>query len=264
MLDGPNHFVIKRQYWISQTKINNERYVFATVRILAQKCHAELYENEALDTSAIFQQPGDTLVVLGKLIQPRDKIKGSNTRLNLETSLYVLRIARKLSRPILDTEQLSGRKTFHKSLTTLIDLVFRTTKSCENPETAVAAFEVAAEVRSRLGVHKLRDALPHQFTKFEYLTSLPVQLIPAILTKGCKDFDPQRPYQTLVETILAVPFGSARHTSAEFVAFLTDIVIDQPRGTEIHVIARSRGTFSGVSRIHSLPGVQPSLKYRRG
>ena len=29
----------------------------------------------------------------------------------------------------------------------------------------------------------------------------------------------------------------ARHTSAEFVAFLTDIVIDQPRGKEIHVIA---------------------------
>ncbi len=30
---------------------------------------------------------------------------------------------------------------------------------------------------------------------------------------------------------------AARHTSAEFVAFLTDIVIDQPRGQEIHVIA---------------------------
>src|SRR5258706_2234230 len=28
-----------------------------------------------------------------------------------------------------------------------------------------------------------------------------------------------------------------RHTSAEFVAFLTDIVVNQPRGTEIHVIA---------------------------
>ncbi len=44
MLDGPNHFVIKRQYWISQTKTNNERYVFVTVRILAQKCTAGLYE----------------------------------------------------------------------------------------------------------------------------------------------------------------------------------------------------------------------------
>ena len=30
---------------------------------------------------------------------------------------------------------------------------------------------------------------------------------------------------------------AARHTSAEFVAFLTDIVIHQPRGKEIHVIA---------------------------
>jgi len=30
---------------------------------------------------------------------------------------------------------------------------------------------------------------------------------------------------------------AARHTSAEFVAFLTDIVASQPRGKEIHVIA---------------------------
>ena len=30
---------------------------------------------------------------------------------------------------------------------------------------------------------------------------------------------------------------AARHTSAEFVAFLTDIVANQPRGQEIHVIA---------------------------
>ena len=30
---------------------------------------------------------------------------------------------------------------------------------------------------------------------------------------------------------------AARHTSAEFIAFLTDIVIHQPRGKEIHVIA---------------------------
>jgi transposase len=30
---------------------------------------------------------------------------------------------------------------------------------------------------------------------------------------------------------------AARHTSAEFVAFLSDIVVNQPRGKEIHVIA---------------------------
>src|SRR5882724_7860083 len=30
---------------------------------------------------------------------------------------------------------------------------------------------------------------------------------------------------------------AARHTSAEFVAFLSDIVVHQPRGKEIHVIA---------------------------
>src|ERR1700754_3488117 len=30
---------------------------------------------------------------------------------------------------------------------------------------------------------------------------------------------------------------ATRHTSAEFVAFLTDLVVNQRRGTEIHVIA---------------------------
>jgi hypothetical protein len=30
---------------------------------------------------------------------------------------------------------------------------------------------------------------------------------------------------------------AARHTSAEFVAFLSDLVVNQPRGKEIHVIA---------------------------
>jgi transposase len=34
-----------------------------------------------------------------------------------------------------------------------------------------------------------------------------------------------------------VPERAERHTSAEFIAFLTDIVINQPRGKEIHVIA---------------------------
>src|SRR5262249_47538836 len=33
-----------------------------------------------------------------------------------------------------------------------------------------------------------------------------------------------------------------RHTSSEFVAFLTDIVANQPRGTEIHVIADNLST----------------------
>ena len=35
---------------------------------------------------------------------------------------------------------------------------------------------------------------------------------------------------------------AARHTSAEFVAFLTDIVVNQPRGKEIHVIADNLST----------------------
>jgi transposase len=35
---------------------------------------------------------------------------------------------------------------------------------------------------------------------------------------------------------------AARHTSAEFVAFLADIVVNQPRGKEIHVIADNLST----------------------
>ena len=35
---------------------------------------------------------------------------------------------------------------------------------------------------------------------------------------------------------------AARHTSAEFVAFLTDIVVNQPRGRQIHVIADNLST----------------------
>ena len=35
---------------------------------------------------------------------------------------------------------------------------------------------------------------------------------------------------------------ASRHTSAEFVAFLTDIVVNQPRGKEIHVIADNLST----------------------
>ncbi len=45
----------------------------------------------------------------------------------------------------------------------------------------------------------------------------------------------------------------ARHTSAEFVAFLADIVIHQPRGKEIHVIADNLSA-------HKSPPVQDFLK----
>ncbi len=140
---------------------------------------------QALDTSAVFQQPRDTLAALAKLVKPRDKAKGSSTRLNFDTALHVLSIARKLSRPILDTEPLHGREPFRKTFALLVDLVFRATKACERAETAVAAFEFAAEVQSRFGVHNIENALPHQFSKFEYLSSLPTRLIPIILTKGC-------------------------------------------------------------------------------
>jgi transposase len=46
---------------------------------------------------------------------------------------------------------------------------------------------------------------------------------------------------------------ASRHTSAEFVAFLTEIVINQPRGKEIHVIADNLST-------HKTPQVGEFLK----
>ena len=164
--------------------------VWGAMQYITKLCTAEREVSasevlQALDTPAVFQQPRETLAALGKLIKPRDKAAGSTTRLSFDTALHVLRIARKLSRPILDTEQLSGRELFRKNLALLIDLVFRTTKACEKAETAVAAFEFAAEVQSRLGLHNIESALPHQFSKLEYLSSLPTRLIPPILTKGC-------------------------------------------------------------------------------
>ena len=47
---------------------------------------------------------------------------------------------------------------------------------------------------------------------------------------------------------------SERHTSAEFVAFLTDIVIDQPSGKEIHVIADNQSEHKSRAVVR-LPGV---------
>ena len=44
-----------------------------------------------------------------------------------------------------------------------------------------------------------------------------------------------------------------RHTSAEFVAFLTDIVASQPRGKEIHVIADNLSAHKTDSVNHTIP-----------
>ena len=49
---------------------------------------------------------------------------------------------------------------------------------------------------------------------------------------------------------------AARHTSAEFVAFLTDIVANQPRGKEIHVIADNLSA-------HKTPRVEEFLQRHR-
>jgi hypothetical protein len=35
---------------------------------------------------------------------------------------------------------------------------------------------------------------------------------------------------------------AARHTSAEFVAYLTDVIVNQPRAREIHVLADNLST----------------------
>jgi hypothetical protein len=47
---------------------------------------------------------------------------------------------------------------------------------------------------------------------------------------------------------------AARHTSAEFVAFLADIVVNQPRGKEIHVIADE---LPSIRYFHYLVTVMP-------
>jgi transposase len=49
-----------------------------------------------------------------------------------------------------------------------------------------------------------------------------------------------------------------RHTSAEFVAFLNDIVVNQPRGTEIHVIADNLSAHK-TKRVEEFLERHPSL-----
>jgi transposase len=49
-----------------------------------------------------------------------------------------------------------------------------------------------------------------------------------------------------------------RHTSAEFVAFLTDIVINQPRGKEIHVIADNLSAHK-TKRVDEFLGAHPNV-----
>ena len=51
---------------------------------------------------------------------------------------------------------------------------------------------------------------------------------------------------------------TARHTSAEFVAFLTDIVIDQSRGKEIHVIADNQSAHKSRP-VTEFPAVHPKV-----
>jgi len=59
--------------------------------------------------------------------------------------------------------------------------------------------------------------------------------------KGVAHDDRPRVAQACLEAAstgrLVLGKTAARHTSAEFVAFLTDIVMNQPRGKQIHVIA---------------------------
>ena len=50
-----------------------------------------------------------------------------------------------------------------------------------------------------------------------------------------------------VATVLTPELEARIHISAEFVAFLTDIVINQPRGKEIHVIADNLSAHKSAS-----------------
>lgn len=51
---------------------------------------------------------------------------------------------------------------------------------------------------------------------------------------------------------------ASRHTSAEFVAFLTDIVVNQPRGKEIHVIADNLSAHK-TERVEEFLGRHPRV-----
>ena len=51
---------------------------------------------------------------------------------------------------------------------------------------------------------------------------------------------------------------AARHTSAEFVAFLADIVVNQPRGKEIHVIADNLSAHKTV-QVNDFLGRHPKV-----
>ena len=51
---------------------------------------------------------------------------------------------------------------------------------------------------------------------------------------------------------------ASRHTSAEFVAFLTDIVTNQPTGKEIHVIADNRSAHK-TARVEAFLAQDPRM-----
>jgi transposase len=52
---------------------------------------------------------------------------------------------------------------------------------------------------------------------------------------------------------------AVRHTSAEFVAFLTDIVVNQPRGREIHVIADNLATHK-TEQVSAFLAAHPNVR----
>jgi DDE superfamily endonuclease len=51
---------------------------------------------------------------------------------------------------------------------------------------------------------------------------------------------------------------AARHTSAEFVAFLTDILVNQPHGKEIHVIADNLSTHK-TGQVRTFLAAHPNV-----
>jgi hypothetical protein len=51
---------------------------------------------------------------------------------------------------------------------------------------------------------------------------------------------------------------AARHTFAEFVAFRTDIVVNQPRGREIHVIADNLSAYE-TQRVEQFLADHPNV-----
>jgi transposase len=155
--------------------------------------------------------------------KPRASTHWSTRKLGIELGVSHMMIARVWRKHSLKPQRLDGYMTsddpdFEKKAADIIGLYLHPPQHaavfCVDEKTAIQALD------------RLDPVLPLSPGRaerhgFEYFRHGTLSLYAAFNTKTG---------EVLGKT-------AARHTSAEFVAFLTDIVVNQPRGKEIHVIA---------------------------